>query len=159
MPLRPLIVPMFVLLAAVASPSRMRAEEQAPPAAVAPTVIDDAAAADHVGEECVVEIVVRAARTLDDAGMCFLNSRKDRREEGNFTAVIFKGGLERFKAAGIEDPANHFLDRRIRVRGVIATHKERPQIVVDEPAQIEVVDAPAAPEPERTEPEPAAAAG
>lgn len=113
-----------------------------PAAASAP--ISDADAADHVGDECVVEMVVRAARALADQDICFLNSRRDRRDEDNFTAVIFKGGLERFRAAGIENPALHFLDRRIRVRGVIAEHKDRPQIVVEDPAQIEIVEDPAA---------------
>lgn len=114
----------------------------------AATIAADAAA-DHVGEECVVEMVVRAARVLADKDICFLNSRKDRRDEGNFTVVIFKDGLERFRDAGIENPALHFLDRRIRVRGVIGTHQDRPQIVVDDPTQIEVVEKPEEPEPPR----------
>lgn len=117
----------------------------APPAAEATSaapaaVIEAAAAADHVGEECVVEMVVRAARALADKNICFLNSRKDRRAENNFTAVIFEDGLTRFRAAGIENPALHFLDRRIRVRGVVGVHGDRPQIVVEDPAQIELVE-------------------
>lgn len=143
--------PLLVLFAMLVPLAGARADEAAAPAATAeaatpaagPTIDDEAAAA-HVGEECVVEMVVRAARTLDDSDICFLNSRKDRRDDHNFTAVIFKVGLERFRAAGIENPALHFLDRRVRVRGVIATHKDRPQIVVEDPDQIEVVEEPAA---------------
>lgn len=107
-------------------------------------VVDASAAADHVGEECVVEMVVRAARLLEDKNICFLNTRQDRRDADNFTVVIFKDGLALFKEADIEDPASHFLDRTIRVRGVIAEHKEQPQIVVEEPEQIELVEEPAA---------------
>jgi len=109
-------------------------------------IIEAAEAADHVGEECVVEMVVRAARMFDDGGRCFLNSHKNHRDEDNFTVVIFRGGLARFREADIDDPADHFLDRTIRVRGVIAEHKDRPQIVVEDPEQIELVEKPAAAE-------------
>lgn len=111
--------------------------------ATSPVAIDAAHAAEHLGEECIVEMVVRAARALADKDICFLNSRRDRRAEDNFTAVIFKDGLQRFREAGIENPALRFLDCRIRVRGVVGKHQDRPQIVVEDPAQIEVVQDPA----------------
>lgn len=106
----------------------------------APPTIAARDAAGHVGEECVVELVVRAARALADKRMCFLNSSRDRDAPGNFTVVIFKEGLARFRDAGIHNPALHFLDRTIRVRGVVASYKGRAQIVVDDPDQIELVD-------------------
>ncbi|MFM9026076.1 MAG: hypothetical protein ACKON7_12190 [Planctomycetaceae bacterium] len=106
--------------------------------------IDASEAADHVGEECVVEMVVEAGRLLDDKHMCFLNTRKDRRAADNFTVVIFRRGLERFREADIEDPASHFLDRTIRVRGTVAEHKGQPQIVVEDPEQVELVEEPVA---------------
>jgi hypothetical protein len=106
--------------------------------------IDASEAADHVGEECVVEMVVEAGRLLEDKNMCFLNTRKDRRAADNFTVVIFRRGLERFREADIEDPASHFLDRTIRVRGTVAEHKGQPQIVVEDPEQVELVEEPAA---------------
>jgi len=108
-----------------------------------PTIEADDAA-DHVGEECIVEMVVRAGRLLADKGVCFLNSRQSRRDEGNFTVVIFRDGLRRFTDAGIEDPALEYLDRTIRVRGVVAEHKGQPQIVVKDPEQIELAEEPAA---------------
>jgi DNA/RNA endonuclease YhcR with UshA esterase domain len=107
----------------------------------APPTIAARDAAEHVGEECAVEMVVRAARALADKRMCFLNSSRDRDASGNFTVVIFKEGLARFRDAGIHNPALHFLDRTIRVRGVVASYKGRAQIVVDDPDQIELVDA------------------
>ena len=66
-----------------------------------PPTIDADDAADHVGEECIVEMVVRAGRLLADKGVCFLNSRQSRRDEDNFTVVIFRDGLRRFTDAGI----------------------------------------------------------
>jgi hypothetical protein len=131
----------LLLVALVAAPPLARGADA--PTATAPAVVAAADAGDHVGEECVVEMVVRAARALADKDVCFLNSEKDRRAEDNFTAVIFEEGLAKFRDAGIENPALHFLDRKIRVRGVVAEHKDQPQIVVRQPDQIEVVDEPA----------------
>jgi DNA/RNA endonuclease YhcR with UshA esterase domain len=97
-------------------------------------------ALEHVGEEGVVEFTVKAARTLDDKGICFLNSRKNHRESGNFTAVIFRGGLARFAAEGIEDPALEYIELLVRVQGLIEERAGQAQIVVESPTQIEVVE-------------------
>lgn len=107
--------------------------------------IDSADALAHAGEECTVEFVVEAARKLPGKAVCFLNSCSDHRDERNFTVVIFKGGLDRLKADGIESPAEHFEKATIRVRGVVEDRDGRPQIVVEEPGQITVVKAAEAP--------------
>lgn len=103
--------------------------------------IDSADALAHAGEECTIEFVVEAARKLPGKAVCFLNSCSDHRDEKNFTVVIFKGGLDRLKADGIESPAEHFEKATIRVRGVVENRDGRPQIVVEEPGQITVVKA------------------
>jgi DNA/RNA endonuclease YhcR with UshA esterase domain len=100
-------------------------------------------AAKHVGEWCVVTMKVSSSRLMADAGRCYLNSRKDHRDNDNFTAVIFKQGLEKFAKAEIDDPAKHFLDKTVRVTGTIELYKEKPQIKVELVDQIELVDAPA----------------
>jgi DNA/RNA endonuclease YhcR with UshA esterase domain len=106
-----------------------------------PTVVVAAdEAGRHVGKECVVEMVVAASRLLTDKEMCFLNSHADHRDSDNFTAVIFRDALARFAADGIKDPAAHFRDKKIRVRGRIEEHQGRPQIKVEQPGQIEVVE-------------------
>ena len=107
-----------------------------PPAAV----VSADEAAGHVGKERVVEMVVVASRMLTDRDVCFLNSRADHKESNNFTAVIFRDGLARFATDGIGDPAAHFRDKKIRVRGRIEEHEGRPQIKVEHPGQIEVVE-------------------
>ncbi len=140
-------VPLILALLGLAWAASARAADDAVAVADAPATeeaavsISAADAADHVGEECTVELTVRAARSLADKDMCFLNSSRNRRDDGNFTVVIFKAGLARFKDAGIENPALHFLDRTIRVRGTVAEFKGSAQIVVDDPAQIELVEA------------------
>lgn len=133
----------IVALAVTSWSSAAIAAEEAvaePAAAIAPVeTIAPAEAVAHAGEECTVELVVAAARKLPGKDVCFLNSKKDHRDEDNFTVVIFKDGLERLKSDGIENPADHFLDATIRVRGVIEKRDGRPQIVVEEPGQIVVV--------------------
>jgi hypothetical protein len=140
------ILPSLAVIVALAvslwSPAAIAAEEAVaePAAAIAPVeAVTPAEAVAHAGEECTVELVVAAARKLPGKDVCFLNSKKDHRDEDNFTVVIFKDGLERLKGDGIENPAEHFLDAMIRVRGVIEKRDGRPQIVVEEPGQIVVV--------------------
>ena len=99
------------------------------------------------GDVGTVEFTVESARKLPGKAVCFLNSCRDHRDEKNFTVMIFKGGLDRLKADGIESPAEHFEKATIRVRGVIEDRDGRPQIVVEEPGQITLVkgvDEPAA---------------
>lgn len=140
------ILPSLAVIVALAvspwSPAAIAAEEAVaePAAVIAPVeAVTPAEAVAHAGEECTVELVVAAARKLPGKDVCFLNSKKDHRDEDNFTVVIFKDGLERLKGDGIENPAEHFLDATIRVRGVIEKRDGRPQIVVEEPGQIVVV--------------------
>lgn len=108
--------------------------------AEATTTIPPEEAASRAGKACTVEMTVRSSRHLDDKEMCFLNSSKQHRDADNFTVVIFKTGLERLTEAGIEAPAEHFSGRTIRVRGVVQLRNEKPQIVVESPTQIELVE-------------------
>lgn len=103
-----------------------------------PTIAATEASA-HVGKKARVELVVESARLMADRRACFLNSRKNHRDAENFTVVIFREALARFAEAGIDDPANHFDGRTIRVRGLVAERDDKPQIVVETPDQIEVV--------------------
>lgn len=102
--------------------------------AVAP---EDAAA--HVGTVCAVTMPVASGRLMPDGSRCFLNSRADHRDKGNFTVVIFASGLAKFAETGVADPAGHFKDKTIRVTGRIDLHREQPQIKVTLPEQIEVL--------------------
>jgi len=118
--------------------------EAGPSEAVAAEVIAPEDAIEHIGEECIVEFTVKAGRKLDDKEICFLNSLRDHRESSNFTAVIFRAGLARFAAEGIENPALEYLELKVRVRGTIEEHAGKAQIVVESPTQIEIVEEEAA---------------
>jgi len=118
----------------------------APPTA---TVVAAADALEHVGEECTVEFVVAGSRKLDDKEICFLNSNKNHRDSDTFTAVIFRTGLARFAADGVDNPAADFFGKSIRVSGTIEQRSGQAQIVVESPTQIEIVPAAAEATPTR----------
>jgi DNA/RNA endonuclease YhcR with UshA esterase domain len=141
---RPFLWPFVaVLLLSSATAAGARADEAASVAVAdepAAPLVPVEEALSHVGETCTIEFVVRGSRRLADKNVCFLNSTKDHREEGTFTVVIFKPGLDRFTSDGITEPESRFRDATIRVRGVVAKREGRPQIVVDEPGQIVVIE-------------------
>jgi len=93
----------------------------------------------HVGEVAVVTMTVAGGRLMPDGSRCFLNSKADHRDKGNFTVVLFASGLERFAEAGMDDPAAHYKGKTIRVTGRIDLHREQPQIKVTLPEQIKVL--------------------
>lgn len=118
-------------------------EEPAPP----PQVIRPEAAADHIGQTRTVEMQVRSARK-GDSPICFLNSETDHRDAKNFTAIIFKEGLAKFKSLGVESPEQHFKEKQIRVTGKIESYRGHPQIRIEDPKQIEIVKPPAGASPQ-----------
>jgi hypothetical protein len=70
----------------------------------------------------------------------FLNSEPNYKTDGNFTLFIPKAGAAKFKKAGIDDPAEHFNGKKVRATGTVKLYKERPEIVVEDAKQIELID-------------------
>jgi alkaline phosphatase D len=93
--------------------------------------------AKHVDKRVTIEMRVHA--TGAGGSLLFLNSAADFRSEENFTVVLDKDAQAKLKEAGIEAPRAHYEDRPIRVTGVLSLFRERPQIVVSDPAQIEIL--------------------
>ncbi|MBL7222828.1 MAG: hypothetical protein ISS72_03150 [Candidatus Brocadiae bacterium] len=89
-------------------------------------------AAKHVGEYSTVEGTIVGSYNSGKA--CFLNFASDWRH--TFTAVIF---ARRF-AAFPERPEEHYRGRRVRVTGLVVEYRGKPEIVLDSPDQIEVLD-------------------
>ena len=92
----------------------------------------------RVNEEVTLTITVQATGT--GTALVFLNSAPDRRDEDNFTVVLDKSAVDGLKKAGIASPQEHFDGKVIRVKGKLSLFKERPQIVVSDPKQIEIVE-------------------
>jgi exonuclease III len=103
-------------------------------------VVAPADVAKHLNGRCTVEFEVRAANVQPSTPpIGFLNSEADFRSDQNFTAVVFDEGLKKFAAAGITDFAAHFKNRRVRVTGQVSQRRDRYQIVVSDPQQIELL--------------------
>ena len=70
----------------------------------------------------------------------YLNSEVDFRFEKNFAVFIPNIALEAFKKAGIADPGQYYKGKTIVVTGMVALSQGRPQIRVENPAQIKVAN-------------------
>jgi len=66
--------------------------------------------------------------------VCFLNFHKDWRRY--FTAVIFASDFSKFPA----HPEEYYLNRTVRVKGLIKEYRGKPEIILKSPSQIEVID-------------------
>lgn len=63
----------------------------------------------------------------------------DHHDPKNLAVAITKTGKARFLEVKIDDPADHFKGKTIRVTGTVVIKENRPHIEVGDPAQIEVV--------------------
>jgi DNA/RNA endonuclease YhcR with UshA esterase domain len=126
------ISPVLVLLAV---PLVLAAGEQ-PAKPVSP-----AEAAKQVGKKVTVEMEVKSVGK--GKGVFFLNSEKDFKDEKNFTLFIDKDGAKKFEEAKI-DPTS-YSGKTVRASGEVKLFRERPEIVITDPKQIQVIDTKKAP--------------
>jgi hypothetical protein len=97
----------------------------------------------NVGQTITVEMVVQAAKDrLARRGEIYLDAEVDFRDEKNFAVVITKTGAAKLKEAGIDDPAAHFKDKKIRATGTVKEVDQVPRIEIDDAKQIRVVATP-----------------
>jgi DNA/RNA endonuclease YhcR with UshA esterase domain len=100
--------------------------------------VTPAEAAKLVDKKCTV--VMEIASTGKAGKLLFLNSEKNYRDKKNFTLVIEKNNLAKFKKAKIDDPAAHFKGKKVQVTGTVTLYQEKPQIKIEDPAQIKIVE-------------------
>ena len=94
-----------------------------------------------VDEEITVQMLVKATKNrLEKRGEIYLDSEEDFRDEKNLGVVVTRAGAAKFKEAGVDDPAVHFKDKTIRVKGKVIIKQKRPWIEVDDPKQIKIVE-------------------
>lgn len=84
-----------------------------------------------VGERVTAEGEIVAAHNSGKA--CFLNFHEDFRR--HLSVVIFASDLPRFP----REPEAFYKGKRLRVTGVVQMHEGRPEIVVEDPKQVEVL--------------------
>lgn len=88
-------------------------------------------AAKHYGESATVEGTIVATHNSGKA--CFLNFHPDYKRY--FTAVIFASAFPRFPA----NPENYYYGKKVRVSGYIKEYKGKPEIILNDPSQIEIL--------------------
>lgn len=97
-----------------------------------PAVISWREAGRYYGRTMTVEGTVVA--TYNSGKAIFLNFHPDWRT--HFTAVIFASEARRFPAP----PERHYLNRKVRVTGLIQEYRGKPEIIVRKPDQIQLVE-------------------
>jgi DNA/RNA endonuclease YhcR with UshA esterase domain len=100
------------------------------------TPLSPAEAAKKVNEKVTVQMEVKSTGGKDN---WFLNSEADFKDDKNFTVFIPKETVEKFKKNKIDEPA-HFKSKTIQVSGTVTLFKDKPQIKVDEPDQIKILE-------------------
>src|SRR5262249_23279388 len=100
--------------------------------------ITPAEAAKQVNKKCTVQMEVKSTGKARGGNFVFLNSEKNFKDKANFTVVIEKKSLAKFKKAGIADPAAHYKGKKVQVTGTVTLYNERAQIKVDDPKLIKV---------------------
>jgi hypothetical protein len=119
----------IVLLTASVGPASLADEEALTPVE----------ARKKVGEKVTVEMAVQAAKDrLEHRGEIYLDAELDFRDEKNFAVVITKAGAASLKEAGIDNPAEHFKDKRIRATGTVKEVDKVPRIEIDDAKQIKI---------------------
>jgi DNA/RNA endonuclease YhcR with UshA esterase domain len=103
-----------------------------------PKPIGPAEAAKKVGEQMTLRMEVKSAALR--SGVCFLNSEEDYQDAKNFTLFLDKEALTKFKETKIDDPAAHFKGKTVQVKGKVKLYRDRPEIAISGPSEIEIVD-------------------
>jgi micrococcal nuclease len=88
-------------------------------------------AAQYYGQTVTIE--GRVVATYNSGKVVFLNFHQEYRT--HFTAVIFADDWDKFP----EPPEELFLDKLVRVTGLVEEYQGAPEIIVEEPGQIEIV--------------------
>jgi hypothetical protein len=89
-------------------------------------------AAQYYGQ--IVTIQGRVVETYNSGKVIFLNFHEDYRR--TFKAVIFPDDWDKFP----EPPEKLFLDKLVRVTGLVKEYEGAPEIIIEETAQIEIVE-------------------
>jgi hypothetical protein len=88
-----------------------------------------------------VQMVVRSSKNaLGKQHEIYLDSEENFRDEKNLAVVINEEGAGKFKDEGIDDPAEHFRGKTIRVTGTVIRKEDRPRIEITDPKSIRLIE-------------------
>ncbi len=136
--INPWILPFWAVSLAIAGVVGIAgafADDEKPPKLVAA-----ADAKSHIDERCTVEMKVRASKNAGPRREYYLDSEEDFHDVKNFAVVISYDHAEKFKKAGIDNPADYYMGKKLRVTGKVIAENDQVQIRADDPAQIKIVD-------------------
>ncbi len=97
-----------------------------------PKTISWQEAAKYYGKYCTVEGTI--VLTKNTGKVCFLNFHPNWRRY--FTAVIFAEYFTDFPP----NPEEYYLHKQVRITGIIKQYNGKPEIILESPAQIEVLE-------------------
>lgn len=105
------------------------------------TISPDEAIASVGKSKVVVEFTVQSTKNaLADRGIIYLDSEQDFKSEKNLGIAISTLAVDQYKAKGIDDPADYFRGKRIRVTGVVMRFERLPYLPVLSADQIELIE-------------------
>jgi predicted RecB family nuclease len=93
----------------------------------------------RLNEPVTVEMFIKRTKSCTCSSQFFLDCEENKRDPKNLGLVVTPAGAARFKEAGMDDLAELFQGKTIRVQGVVILKDGLPYIEVDDPGQIEVV--------------------
>lgn len=95
-------------------------------------------AREFVGKKVVVKMTVKATKYSTKRKAVFLDSESDFQDKKNVGIVIESEALEKFRAAGIQEPHERFRDKLIKATGTIELRDDRIYLPLTDPKLIEI---------------------
>jgi len=96
-------------------------------------VVDACEAGQYLGREIIVQGWVADAYCHSESNTVFLNF-EEAYPNHCFTGVIFSSDLYKF----VQHPEDYYLDKTVRIMGEVEQYQGRPEIILEDPSQIEV---------------------
>jgi hypothetical protein len=132
-----LTFPIALVLGSTAGLGSLFAEDDPKPAE---KVIPAAQAREHIGKECTAVMTVKSSKNAAPRKTYFLDSEEDFHDEKNLAIVISYDHADKFREAGIVDPAEYYKGKTIQVTGKVIDEDDQVRIRVEDPKQIKLVE-------------------
>jgi hypothetical protein len=128
----------LLMIACIAAAPALPAADDVPKATSQIVPADQAR--EHVSKKCTVELMVKASKNAVPRKVYFLDSKEDFHDEQNFCVLISYDHVARFQEAGIENPAEHYKGKTIRVTGTVIEEDDQIRMRIDDPKQVTIVE-------------------
>ena len=92
----------------------------------------------NVSRYAVITGKVASVDISDRSKVVFLNFGKN--YNTSLSAIIYGNSLHSFLMAGVEDFKNHYKNKIVSVEGVVRISNGKPEVVIDSPSQIKVIE-------------------